>query len=238
MNLHVIERHHQLLEIWRQEGRRSLSVVHVDFHCDLRGLLIDRSQQLAYRIRDVREGLDEGNFLRHAIEQGIVTSVRWVHGTPGGRRFDVNTVKYWTDVTAMPHRWALAVTRRAPFGLRYEVQTMDQWNGLAGGEFLDIDWDTFAEKNLPPDEIGRRVEEFLAKDLSRPPCGVAACYSPFHSQPSRDAFRSFVDRLARDLSAQVIDVPYTPRPERNLPWRRRVIVPLLRRRFGNEASGD
>ncbi len=43
--IYVIERHDQLLQLWRSQNIKNLRVVHVDFHCDMRGLLVDRQAQ-------------------------------------------------------------------------------------------------------------------------------------------------------------------------------------------------
>jgi hypothetical protein len=81
------EEHDQVYEIWRQRGLRNLRVTHVDFHCDMRGLLIDRPRQQAYFIgAPAARRVDPGNFLAHAIMEGTVSALRWVHGPYGGRR--------------------------------------------------------------------------------------------------------------------------------------------------------
>jgi hypothetical protein len=222
VKLYVIETHDQLLDVWRQQEARGLEVVHVDFHCDMRGMMIDRREQLAYRIHDVRQGVDQGNFLRHAIFDGIVSRVVWVHGSPGGRKCDVGCVKYTTDATALPQRWLVAAARRRPIPFGYRVETMTEWSGLEAGQFLDVDWDVFAANEMKRDDIEERVEEFFAKDLSSPPVGLAVCYSPHHSHDTRDEYRAFVARLESLYDADVVQVPKSTRPK-NLPWRRRVI---------------
>ena len=93
----VCEEHSQVYEIWRDRGQRGLRLSHVDFHCDMRGLLIDRPRARAYLIDGVEPRVavvDSGNFIAHAIMEGIVSSIRWVHDTHGGRRYDSPGVKY------------------------------------------------------------------------------------------------------------------------------------------------
>lgn len=213
MKLYVIERHHQLLELWKRDGAKQLSVTHIDFHCDLRGLMIDVKKQVAYRIKDRREGLDEGNFLRHAFEQNIVDRVTWVHGLPGGRKYDVHTVKHLNDFTSIPHRLkgCFSKIEAQPFG--YDVQTMDQWEALMPNQFLDIDWDTFADATINAKEIEKRIDAFLAKDFSHAPIGLNICYSPYHSHDSRERFEEFVSQVAEKFSVSEVEtVPFVRKP--------------------------
>ena len=49
--VYVGDEHDQVLALWRRRGPFSLRVLHLDFHCDMRGLLIDRRAGRAYRIR-------------------------------------------------------------------------------------------------------------------------------------------------------------------------------------------
>ena len=86
MVIYLIERHDQLLDIWRAQNATNLRVAHLDFHCDMRGLLIDRTAGCAYDIGALRAGVDQGNFLAHAILQGRVQRVRWRHDVPGGQK--------------------------------------------------------------------------------------------------------------------------------------------------------
>lgn len=227
LELFVIENHDQLYHVWSQRNARKLRVCHIDFHCDLRGLLIDRPQQLAYKIRDVRRGVDMGNFLTHAVTEGRIEGIRWIHGTPGGRSCDVNTVKYTEDLTSLPCNLAIRFNRLPPMPLKYSVIEMDAWQGLEEGEFLDIDWDVFAERAFPRDGLERRLEAFFAKHLDVPLTGVSVCYSPSHSHDTRPQFKEFVERLRERCGATRIDVPETERPTSNRPWRRRVIPPVI-----------
>lgn len=84
--LYVIEQHHQLLHLWRKQNIKGLRIAHLDFHCDMRGLLIHRRIQQAYNIGYKRQSTDEGNFLTYAILEGLVQDVRWIHRVPGGRQ--------------------------------------------------------------------------------------------------------------------------------------------------------
>ena len=43
----LADHHDQVYTFWKEHGMRGLSVAHVDSHCDMRGLLIDRPNQRA-----------------------------------------------------------------------------------------------------------------------------------------------------------------------------------------------
>ena len=203
----VVEYHDQVFKLWQEQRLTSRKVLHLDFHCDLRGLLIDREAQHAFRIWDRFPNLDEGNFLTHAVLSGIITGVRWVHDQPGGREYDLKTVKYRTDLTALGHRLMLFVRKDQGVPLQYEVLPQSRWTGLQPGELLDIDWDFFASQEYPVDSIQQRLDEFFGKDFSHRPEHVYVCYSPGYSHPTRDLFRSFVGQLAELFEAEVVDVP-------------------------------
>lgn len=220
MKLYAFDQHDQLLHIWREIGSKSLNVVHVDFHCDMRGLLIDREQQCGWRIPEVRQTLDEGNYLRYAIFEGIVSSVTWVHGTPGGRLFDVHTVKYTSDWSSRFNRQT--VKEAEPISLPYQELEMSEWQGINGPAFLDIDWDTFADQSLPVSEIDRRVQQFLKKPLGDDLQGVAICYSRHHSHDTREQYNAFVNQMAERLGAEIVKVPFIEGTN-ELPMRMKVI---------------
>jgi hypothetical protein len=137
----AVEHHDQVLPLWRADTFSRAQVVHVDFHCDLRGLLINRKTQRAYRVRDRFPDVDEGNFLTHAVLEGLVSAIRWVHDEPGGRAHDLKTVKYESDLTALVRRGLLALSGDPGLPIRYEVCLHKDWVPLLPGEVLDIDWD-------------------------------------------------------------------------------------------------
>ena len=164
----VVEYHDQVLELWRAEAISSKQVLHLDFHCDLRGLLINRRTQRAHRIWDRFPGVDEGNFLTHAILEGAISGVRWVHDEPGGRQHDLKTVKYESDLTAFFHRYLIAKRKEQGVPIHYEVIPNSEWTGLNPGELLDIDWDFFASKEYAIESIGQRVEAFFSRNILIP----------------------------------------------------------------------
>lgn len=210
--LYVIERHDQLLQLWRSQNASMLRIVHVDSHCDMRGLLVDRRAQRAQPIGDILVRVDEGNFLTHAIIERRVSSVRWIHNIPGGRKYDVGTIKYASDLTAYPLRWLLSVKDRQGVPFNYDVMKPDEWKGLEAGEFLDIDWDFFACRDHPIETVESRVREFLNLEFGCVPEQISVCYSPRFSYPSRGQFQAFVQRLAQMFQAEIVNLPVASWP--------------------------
>lgn len=204
--VYVARWHDQVLNLWRQQQATGLSVLHLDFHCDLRGLLIDRRAQLAYGIWDRFAEPDPGNFLAHAVLQGQVAAIRWVHDVPGGRQYDIGTVKYESDLTALPHRLALTFGRKSGIPIRYEVTPYAEWDGLKKGEVLDIDWDFFASTDYPPDSVERRAQAFLERDFPVVPQETYVTYSPEYSHPSQEQYLRFIDALAGKFRAEVVEL--------------------------------
>jgi hypothetical protein len=206
-NIYVIESHEQALKIWRDQHVRNARLLHIDFHCDLRGLLVNRKTQRAFKIWTRFPQLDEGNFLKHAVLEGIITSIRWVHDEPGGRQDDIKSVKYETDLSAQIHRVAVAVRRDKGIPLQYQVMKTEDWNDIGPGEILDIDWDYFAALEYQAESIAGRVDSFLARDFGVIPEQTIVCYSPEYSHPTRAQFQSFVNELAARFDAEVCEIP-------------------------------
>ncbi|MCK4792260.1 MAG: hypothetical protein KAV87_51495 [Desulfobacteraceae bacterium] len=227
--IYVAEQHDQLLALWREQKASCLDLLHLDFHCDMRGMLIDRKAERAYRIWDFHGGVDEGNFLAQAVFEGYVKSVRWVHDEPGGRAYDVGTVKYESDLTALLHRFLIALRGREGVPIRYSVVSYPEWDGLAEDECLDIDWDFFASQEYSADSIQGRVEAFLGLEFHRTPKEIYVSYSPDYCHPSRSQFRCFVSGLARIFKAEVVELQAgsVNTIERSL-YRKYAPAPLLR----------
>ena len=227
--IYVVEEHDQVLNLWRAQQASALRVLHLDFHCDMRGLLLDRQAQRAYRIWDMNPVVGQGNFLTHAILEGRVSRIRWVHDEPGGRQCDVGTVKYESDLTAVPHRWLLALRGERGVPIHYEVVPYVDWAGLVEGEHLDIDWDFFACTAYPAGTIQGRVEGFLAREFRTVPDQISVCYSPDFSHPSRGRFQRFVGDLAQIFDAEVVELqPTADTPATRPSYKRYVPPPLFR----------
>ncbi len=205
--IYAIESHEQALGIWRSNNTRNANILHVDFHCDQRGLLINRKSQRAFKIWTRFPEVDEGNFLKHAVLEGIISGIRWVHDEPGGRKDDIKSVKYESDVSAFIHRAVLALRRDQGIPIQYDVMKTADWSCINPGEILDIDWDFFAANEYPIDSIQARTDAFLSRDLGHIPEQTIVCYSPEYSHPSRSQFKEFVNVLATRFGAKVVEIP-------------------------------
>ena len=197
--IHVFEHHEQLLSLWREQDRRKIRLAHIDFHDDMRGLLVDRVRNCAYPIRSLARNqapLDPGNFLAHAVLEERMERIRWFHGAIGGRAYDMGIVRYESDLFALPQRLRRALTGGAGIPLEFEESLLDNWTGPIEGELLSVDWDCFASNLLDARGIARRVDDFFDRLGSLVPQDSYAVYSPEYSHPSLDAFRGFVDGLS------------------------------------------
>jgi hypothetical protein len=197
--LFVFKEHDELLTLWRSRALSGLRIVHVDFHDDLRGFVIDRKREKAFRagvFRRDRKPPDEGNFLMHAVMEGIVRKIRWVRGRVGGRAYETGIVKYREDLASIPHRVAHSLRRDAEYPLQFAEIVDEEWKGPEEGEHLDIDWDYFASFHFDPWEISERIGAFLRKLRGPAPPAVYLAYSPGHVSPSREQFGLLVDTLA------------------------------------------
>ena len=202
--LYLMERHDQLLDVWQEMSAKHLSVAHLDFHCDMRDLLVDQSAQRAYWIRSGLPRIDEGNFITHAILEGRVGRIRWIHDVPGGRRDDVAGVKLTSDWTAQWIWWRLK--RRGELGVpfSYEEMMFFEWNDLEPDQFLDIDWDVFACKDYPVDSCRQRIEAFRRRKFSCKPKDISLCYSSDYSHSTRKEFEDFAKYLSDLFGAKIV----------------------------------
>jgi len=193
----VAEHHDQLLQYWREEDRRGISLCHVDFHDDLRGLLIDRRQGRACAIGALKRGeapADPGNFLAHAVLEGRVERVRWLHDVPGGRAWDAGIVRYSSDLT-MRLRGEKVGSDSLP--LHFEEQLLASWRGLQDGELLSIDWDCFASHLLEADSWRQRAARFIRGLGQHVPAESFLVYSPEYCRPSLEPFLEFAEQLSQ-----------------------------------------
>lgn len=225
--IYVIENHDQVLKIWRDQKAFDLSVTHIDAHCDMRGLYIDRKFQRAYPLLNKKTRLDPGNYLSHAINEGRIGRLEWVYSEPGGRLYDVGTVKYESDLTALPYRWLHSFRQNKGIPVIYTETKSSNWSGLNDFGCLDIDWDFFASTLFPFTSIPERVAEFLSKGFRVIPNQVFVCYSPDFSHPSRDFFRNFINDLAKTFNANVIDLQPNSNVLTEIPIYRKVLPPTL-----------
>ncbi len=206
MTVFVAAQHDRLLDLWRERNARGVRLAHVDFHDDLRGLLIDVDAGSAYPVDALARAaapVDDGNFLAHAVLEGRLSSVRWIHDLPGGRAWDVGIVRYRSDLFALRHRLVQAALGRPTYPLAFEELTLGVFHGLQPGEHLSVDWDCFASLHQDAGGIGARVSSFLDRLGDSVPPETFLAYSPGYCHPSLAAFGDFVRSLADRFSQPV-----------------------------------
>lgn len=219
--LFVAAEHSPLYDLWQEQGCRNLSVCHVDFHCDMRGLLINRRHARAryvWQNDPYMNRLDSGSFLAHAVMNGIVTSLRWIHDEFGGRSHDkFYCVKYETDFSALPFRLA---ARNHWVPLNFDEQTFTDWEGPRPGEYLSLDWDGLAFSDYPEDRIRELMSEILDREFF--PEGIFIAHSLEYCHPDRTLFDEFIARLEEKFATPAIRLPdkVYPPPAPSLSWQR------------------
>lgn len=201
----IAEEHSQLYDLWLERGYRNISVCHVDFHCDMRGLLIDRrlgkARFVGQHIPYVH-CLDSGSYLSHAVMNGIVSKLRWVHDDFGGRKFDyLHCVKYENDLSALPFR---LLPRQRYVPLTFAEQTFADWNGPQPGEHLDIDWDAIAFAGYEETHIRRLMAEILERDFQ--PESIFLARSPDYCHPDKNLFEEFIVGLEKKFNVQAVRI--------------------------------
>ena len=204
--IYVCEHHDEVLALWREQDLSDIRLCHVDFHDDLRGLLIDRRRGVAHAVGALARGaaaLDPGNFLAHAVLEGRIRGLRWVHDIPGGRAWDAGIVRYESDLLALPQRIRHRLGRGREVPLEFEEILIDNWRGPASGERLSVDWDCFASILHSKDSIRSRVAIFLERLVGHMPADTYLAYSPEYCRPTFPEFRSLVDELAARFAQPV-----------------------------------
>jgi len=204
--IYACEHHNEVLTLWQQQHLRGITLAHVDFHDDMRGLLVDRRHERAYPIGRLAEGnskVDDGNFLAYAVLERRLDSVRWVHGAKGGRAWDLGIVRYETDIFALPHRIRQVLWQRQEYPFRFEEICLEKWNGLAQGERLSLDWDCFASILLDRAGVNSRVETFLGRLGAEVPPDTYIAYSPEYCHPTLEAFERLLFALERRFRQRI-----------------------------------
>ena len=212
----IAEEHDRVYQVLLDRKAHNISVVHIDFHCDMRGLMIDRLKNRAYMASRYEAGfIDDGNFLSHAIMNGIVSSIRWVHDHHGGRRYDFGaTVKYESDTAAFLHDFLHRLRRTREVAIAFDELSFQEWDGIHPGEVLDIDWDAIASVEYQPFHARKLMDAFLNREFPVIPETTFLAFSPEYSIPDRAMFEEFVSRLKEKFSAHVASLPKaTPPPE-------------------------
>ena len=205
----LADHHDQVYSVWKQRNVKGLKVAHVDFHCDMRGILIDRAAGQAF-FTSHRETtfVDRGNYLAHAIMNGMVTDLKWVHAENSGRAHDAGpVVNYETDLKSPLYRLRHALSNRNKVDLKYTECLLTDWQGLEEGEQLDLDWDCFASVEFSKDKRLRLIAEFLERDLGAIPETTFLIYSPGYSDPDRSLYEDFAQKLAKKFGAKIHRLP-------------------------------
>lgn len=240
--LYVIKKHDELLRLWQSQGARGVRLLHVDFHDDLRGLLVDRRRGKAWRagvFRKFADPPDEGNFLAYAVLDGLVQDIHWIRGQVGGRAYDSSIVLYESDWAAIPHRLAHVFRQEHEVPLTFQETVYEEWKGTTGNACLDIDWDFFASVELSPKGLSDRLEEFLVKIESAEPPEIYFCYSPSYVHPSRGEFQRMIEKLSERYACSPVwphshfldTLPETKPPVIRLSPKNRIICYIRRRGF-------
>lgn len=214
----VAQEHSQLYDLWVENGEKNLSICHVDFHCDMRGLLIDRKRGKARFVSAHIPYIhmrDPGSFLAHAIMEGIVTKLRWVHDEYGGRKYDSSVVKYEGDLTAIPYR--LLGAREV--GIQFSEHTFKDWGGVRDGEHLDIDWDGIAFRRYETPHIRSLMTEILDRNYPVNMPRVYLVQSPDYCHPDVGLFEEFIGLLEKKFGTRAKRLPdYQPMKRISNPW--------------------
>lgn len=212
--IYVLEHHHELLYLWRQLQFRQIEVFHLDAHCDMHGLLVDRKSSLSNAMPGLQR-VDCGNFLSFAVMEGIIKAITWAHDKYGGRNNDTTHVKYTTDLTAKPYLIRNMLFPRAKYPLKYSKQLLGEIDSFEMDEHvhLDIDWDFFFLRDKPAKERKKSIDLFFKHDFKSVPPYIYITYSPDYVVPSRREFEEFVSRLKRKYKANAVKYSY-PLPER------------------------
>ena len=210
--LYIAEEHDQVFHYWRRTQAKGLSVAHVDFHCDLRGMLIDRQRQRAFSVSAAeRRYVDPGNFLGHAVMEGMVSELDWIHAPHGGRRFDDGpVVKYETDLAAKLPRTLQMLRPQPEYDIKFKELLLQNWAGPRHGQQLDLDWDALASREFTQAESDRLITQFLNLPFAHPPAVSFLVYSPDYAIEDRAAFQNFGHTLAAKLGAELQELPAMP----------------------------
>lgn len=229
VELIVAQEHSQLYDFWINNNEKALSICHVDFHCDMRGLLINRKRGTA---RFVNRHIpyihrrDPGSFLSHAVMEGIVTQLRWVHHEYGGRKYDLAVVKYESDLSAIPH----LILPAREVQIEFSEHTYKDWGGVKQDEHLDIDWDGIAFRHYDITLIQALASEILNRAYPQDMPRVYLVHSPGYCHPDPGLFYEFIGLLENKFNTKAHWLPeYKHLPEISKPWK-------LYRKFDTKAT--
>jgi hypothetical protein len=205
----IAEEHDQVYRVLLERRVQNIAIAHIDFHCDMRGLMIDRLRGVAYMVsRYEAKFIDDGNFLSHAIMNGLVSSIRWIHDPFGGRRHDfVGCVRYESDFTAAVHGVLHRLRGGNEVSIAFEESSFRDWDGVRPGEYLDLDWDALASIYYQPSYIRKLMDNFLNREFVVIPETTFLVYSPGYSYQDRNMFERFAASLKEKFSARIVRLP-------------------------------
>ncbi|MBT3220450.1 MAG: hypothetical protein HN348_15295 [Proteobacteria bacterium] len=207
-------------------GKAGLQVVHLDAHCDMKGLVVDPESSLSW-LPSPRPPLSTSTFLGLLVAKGIVSHVVWVHDEVGGRHNDLGTVRLRSELEGLP-RWMRPALPEPGTQTRFEEQDFLSWVFDDGEAVLDVDWDFFADPRKSSARTAREVDHFFSHSLRALPNVAYVAYSPFYSQPDREGYSRFVTRLAQRMDAHVVPLAEDPHRMRETLARQ---IPLPVRRL-------
>lgn len=207
--IYVVEEHHELFYLWRELEFKNNRILHLDAHCDMHNLLIDRKSNFCSLLPGLKK-IDCGNFISFAVRDGMINDIKWIYDKYGGRFNDTTHVKYTTDFTSIPYLIKNFFISPKKYPLKYTEHLFDDVNCFEIEEdvYLDIDWDFFAleSKSLP--EIQKNINLFLEYNFKIIPDYTCVSYSSDYVLPSRREFDDFVLRLKDKFKADIIKYSY------------------------------
>ncbi|MBI3892154.1 MAG: hypothetical protein HY303_11565 [Candidatus Wallbacteria bacterium] len=185
-----------MFEVFRRHGKKGMRLLHVDQHCDMRGWVVDVEGRRARWLRGCAR-LDSGNVLAHAVREGWVTSVVWLHDPAVGRQADIGTFLTVEEAGRWPWRWK---TPGEDGGWsRFELQevTHVSRSSLEGVDALGLDWDHFAPFWCLEADARSRVEQFLGGISGPFPELIFMCASPGYASAHVGLFEELAGEVAR-----------------------------------------
>ncbi len=218
--IYVVEEHHELFYLWRELEFKNTRILHLDAHCDMHNLLIDRKNNLCHPLPGLKK-IDCGNFISFAVREGMVNEIKWIYDKYGGRKNDTTHVKYTTDLTVIPHLVKNLFFSPEKYPLRYTAHLFDDVNcfEIEKDVHLDIDWDFFALESKSSSEIQNSIDLFLEYNFKIIPDHTYVSYSSDYVLHSRREFDDFVLRLKDKFKADIIKYSYPLPKEEEEPSR-------------------
>ena len=130
--------------------------------------------------------------MAHAIMEGMVERITWIHNEQSGRGYDHGpVVSYENDKLAPLYRFRHGRSDRQDVPLAYRECLFEDWQGLGKEEQLDLDWDALASVEFSDALQNDMIGGFLERDLKQTPDVTFLIYSPGYSNPDRSIYCDF-----------------------------------------------